>query len=302
MLRSSSMKWAMPVRRESCGVLDALVAELELQVREDRGQVGVAGALADAVHRALHEARALLDGGERVGDGALQVVVGVDPDRHVEGIDHRLRRLGDLERQARAVGVAERHVLRAGVGGRLQALQRVAGVVAVAVEEVLGVVDHTLARFGQVGDRVADHRQVLLAAHLGDLLEVEAPGLADQGHDRREAGGEQAQGLVLGRLRVAAPGHPEGADGGLPELDLGEHLEELELLGVGAREAGLDEVDAELVELGDHPDLLLRREGHALALHAVPQSRVVEEYLSHCCLLFEGERGTPERGRADRDR
>ena len=48
------------------------------QRRDDRDQVGVAAALAVAVDRALHEAGALLDRGEAVGDGALGVVVGVD--------------------------------------------------------------------------------------------------------------------------------------------------------------------------------------------------------------------------------
>ena len=284
MLSSSSTKWAIPVSRTSCSSVDAAVAHLQLQGGQDRGQVGVAGPLADAVHRALHEVRALLDGGQRVRDRALQVVVGVDTDRDVERLDHRPGRLGDLGGQAGAVRVAERDVLGAGLRGRLEALEGVARVVAVAVEEVLGVVDHPLARLHQVGDRVADHRQVLLAAHLGDLLEVQAPGLADQRHHRGEARGEQPQRLVLGGLGVAAPGHAEGTDGGLIELDVGEHLEQLELLRVRAREARLDEVDAELVELADHPHLLLRGQGHALALHAVAQSRVVEEYLSHRCL------------------
>ena len=47
--------------------------------------------------------------------------------------------------QAGAVGVAERHVLGPGGDRGAQALERVAGVVAVGVEEVLGVVDHPLA-------------------------------------------------------------------------------------------------------------------------------------------------------------
>src|SRR4051795_5529776 len=185
---------------------------------------------------------------------------------------------------AGAIRFAERDVLGPGIGRGAHAFQRVPGVVPVAIEEVLGVVDHALACVGEIRDRVSDHRQVLLAAHLGDLLEVEAPGLADQGHHGREAIGQQPQSFVLGRLGVPAPGHAEGADGGLLEIDFSQHLEELELLRVGPGEAGLDEVDAELVELGDHADLLLRGEGHALALHAVAQSRVVEEYLSHRCL------------------
>ena len=120
---------------------------------------------------------------------------------------------------------------------------------------------------------------------------MKAPGLPDESDHRRKAGCEQDERLVLGGLGVTAAGHPEGAHRSLPELDVGEHLEELELLRVGARETGLDEVDAELVELPDHPHLLLRGQGHALALHAVAQSRVVEQYLSHRFFLsFEGER------------
>ena len=144
----------------------ALVAELQLQGRQDRDQVGVAGALAVAVDRALHEPGAGADRGERVGDAAAGVVVGVDADPSPCAVlgDDRCGRLGDLVRQARAVGVAERQVLGPGLGGRAQALERVAGVVAPAVEEVLGVVDHPLARGAQEGDRLGDHRQVLLAA------------------------------------------------------------------------------------------------------------------------------------------
>jgi hypothetical protein len=156
---------------------------------------------------------------------------------------------------------------------------------------VLGVVEHPLSGFAEVGDRVADHRQVLFAAHLGHLLQVQSPGLPDQGDHRGEAGGEQLQGLVLGGFRVTPPGHPEGADHRLAELDLGQRLEELTLLRVRAREARLDEADPEIVELADDAHLLLGRERHALALHAVPQSRVVELYFSPLpCLRFRGER------------
>jgi hypothetical protein len=65
-----------------------LVAELELQRGDDRDEVRVARALADAVHRALHLRRALGDGGQRVRHAALEVVVAVDAD-------------GDLDRAAR---------------------------------------------------------------------------------------------------------------------------------------------------------------------------------------------------------
>src|SRR5262249_41243009 len=102
-----------------------------------------------------------------------------------------------------------------------------------------------------------------------------------QGDDWRDARRELLERLVLGRLDVPPARHAEGADLGLVELYVLERLEQLELLRVGAGEPGLDELDSQLVELADHSDLLLRGQGHALALHAVAQSRVVEEYLSH---------------------
>ena len=141
---------------------------------------------------------------------------------------------------------------------------------------MLGVVDDALALRAQKGDRVGDHAQVLLGIGVDHLLEVQLPGLADQRADRREALGRAAcsAGSSAGR-DVAAAGHAEGADRRVLEALALEQLEELRLLGVGAREAGLDEVDAEVVERMRDAQLLGRGQGHALALHAVAESRVV---------------------------
>jgi hypothetical protein len=140
---------------------------------------------------------------------------------------------------------------------------------------VLGVVDDALAGAREEGDRVADQREVLLGADPDDLLQVQPPRLADDGADRREAVGEDPQrGIVLGG-DVTAAGHAEGDDLGVLGLLLLEQCEELELFRVGRREAGLDEVDAELVELAHDAHLLGGGERHALALHAVAQGGVV---------------------------
>jgi hypothetical protein len=263
------------------------VAELELQARDDRHEVRVAGALADAVHGRLHLPRARLDGGEGVGHAALGVVVAVDADPHSGvGGDDRRDHLGgggtDLRGQGRAVGVAEHHRLGAGAGGRAQAGQRVAAVVAEAVEEVLGVVDHALALGDEERDRLGDHRQVLVARDAHDLLEVQPPRLADDRADGREGLGQRAQRRVLLGRHVAPARHPEGGDLGVGEALAGQQLEELEVLGVRAREAGLDEVDAELVQTVGDADLLAGRQRHPLPLHAVAQGRVVELDGAHC--------------------
>ena len=132
--------------REALG-REHLGAHLQLQVGDDRHEVGVAGPLADAVDRALHLRRAGFHGRERVRDRAAGVVVGVDPERRVgQRFAHDHERRAHLRRQRAAVGVAQHDALGAGAGGHAQALQRVAGVQREAVEEVLGVEQHALAR------------------------------------------------------------------------------------------------------------------------------------------------------------
>ncbi len=259
------------VRRE------AVVAELELQVRDDRREVGVAAALAVAVHRPLHVRRAGLDPGQRVRHATADVVVRVDAHAHAARRQRSrevARRLGDLPRQRPAVRVAQDDRLGAGLGGREHAAARVRRVVAPAVEAVLGVVDDAFALRDEERDRLRDHAQVLVALDPQHLVDVQAPRLPHDRHDGREAVGEHAQRRVVLRARVAAPGHPERDDLGGRERLAREQLEQLELLRVRSREACLDEVDAERVEPVRDAQLLLGGERHALALHAVAERRV----------------------------
>jgi hypothetical protein len=108
---------------------------------------------------------------------------------------------------------------------------------------------------------------------------VELPGLADEAAHGRERVGEQAQRGVVLRRDVAPARHAERHDLGVGERLALEQAEELLLLGVRRGEAGLDEVPAEPVDRVGHAQLLLHREGHALALHAVAQGRVEDLYL-----------------------
>ena len=137
---------------------------------------------------------------------------------------------------------------------------RVVGLRAPAVEEVLGIVDHALAGTAQELDRFRDHPQVLAAVNLDELLEVERPGLADDRADRRDRVRQQDQRRVLAGGHVTPAGHPERGDLRATEALRREQLEELPLLRVRCGEAGLDQLDAELVERVRHAQLLLCRE------------------------------------------
>ena len=81
---------------------------LQRQRRDQRHEIGVAAALAEAVQRALHLPRAGADGGERIGDRVVGVVVGVDAELFA-GNDARdlADDALDLVRQRAAVGVAQ---------------------------------------------------------------------------------------------------------------------------------------------------------------------------------------------------
>jgi len=105
---------------------------------------------------------------------------------------------------------------------------------------------------------------------------VQVPRLADDA-DRLAAACEQRRqaGVVLrGRILVTR-GTKGGDDSGL-QVEPVHTLEELDVLGVAAREAAFDEVNAEVVKPLHDAQLVLHREGHALALGAVAQCGVVE--------------------------
>ena len=189
---------------------------------------------------------------------------------------HRRDDRRDLGRQRAAVRVAQHDALGARVGGGAHAVERVRRVDVPAVEEVLGVEQRALALAGEEGDRLGDHREVLLAGDAHDLLDVQQARLADERDHRREALGEDPQALVGVGRQPAPAGHAEADDLAALEPLAGEQLEQLLLLGVRRREARLDQVDAEVVEPPHDAQLLLGGQAHAAAAHAVTQGGVVE--------------------------
>ena len=121
-------------------------AHLEDQGRDDRGQVGIAAAFAEAVDRALDLIDAAGDRQQGVGDGGFRVVVGVDAELDLcsvaveilfDPFDDRRQFMG----QGAAVGVAEDDGLRSAVDGPGQGRQGIVRIVLEAVEKMLGIVD-----------------------------------------------------------------------------------------------------------------------------------------------------------------
>ena len=153
---------------------------------------------------------------------------------------------GDFLGQGAAVGIAQDDPGRAGGRGRLDRPQRVIGVPLETVEEMLGVVNHFGHMRSAKGDRVADHPQVFVERDAQNIVHVQVPALP---HDRDRGRARADQGLhpliVLGG-DVAAPGHPEGRDFRVLQIQVADRAEVGRVLGVGKRIAALDIVESQL--------------------------------------------------------
>ena len=277
----------------------------ELERRDDADEVGVAAALAVAVDGALHLAGAGLDRHQAVGHGAVAVVVGVDADDGTGRAAATSRTTSATNGGRLAPLVSHRQTTAAPASAAARrAAQRVVRVVALGVEEVLGVVDHALAlrRRGSATESAIMRRfssrltrSTLLRCRPQVLPTMATVGVKTSASTRR---------LVVGLGRHAlAPRHAEGDELRVaPAARRAMRSEELELLGVRGREAALDEVDAELVELERDAHLLVDRDGHALLLHAVAQRGVVELYLPRpwASSLERGRRRAPPPSRPTR--
>src|SRR5690606_7917328 len=143
-------------------------------------------------------------------------------------------------------------------------------------EEVLGVVDDPPIARAQEGHALLDHLEVAVEVGAQDLADLERGALAEDGaHGGARVDERRELGVVLGGDAGAA----RGAEGGdlrrLPRHGPGA-LEELYVLRVRAGPAALDELHAERVETRRDTQLVLDRDGEALALRSVAQGRVVD--------------------------
>ena len=94
MTAETSLEARISMRRVDVGVVGQHVAA-RLDRHHDLFQRGVAGALAEAVDRALDLARAADHAGERVGDRQAEVVVAVGREDRLVGVRHPLEQHPD---------------------------------------------------------------------------------------------------------------------------------------------------------------------------------------------------------------
>ena len=256
-----------------CG--DGSLAHLQRDIRNHTDEITVAGALAVAVDGALHLRRAGVHGNQRIGHAEADVVVGVNADVAGKFLARGGGDGGHFARQRTAVRVTQHHKIRPGLLRRKPCCHRIFGVVLVAVERVLCVVDDFLPLLFQEPNRVGDHRQILLRSGAQYLFHVQQPRLAKESDHRCLSGDEQVDlRVVLGGDFLAARRTESGNLGVLP-LALGRLFEKLDVLRVAPRPTALHVMHTKVVQLFGYTQLVRNRETHAFALRAVTQCRVI---------------------------
>ena len=90
----------------------ALVTQFQLQVRDNRREVGVTSALAQTIQRSLHMTCTAQHSSHRVGDGTTGVIVAVNADRDIvaDMAFHLCHDLLHFVRKASTIGIAQHQV------------------------------------------------------------------------------------------------------------------------------------------------------------------------------------------------
>ena len=145
----------------------AVYTVFQLEVRDDRAQVGIPAALAVAVEGALNVRRAGLHGNQRVSHGKLGIVVRVDANPGLgESLSDRVHGLRKHVGQRAAICVAQHQRDRPGRRRRLKRGKGVRRIGPESVEEMFRVIDHAKALCPQIADRIGDHGQVFVQGRL----------------------------------------------------------------------------------------------------------------------------------------
>src|SRR5581483_7262396 len=158
---------------------------------------------------------------------------------------------------------------------------RIQGVVAirrVAVEEMLGIVDHFFAVILQVADGLGDDFEVFFQRDTERALHVKVPALAE---DRNCGRAGFDQGLHVAVLVDPVLGKARGTEGGEARVRELQFLrgarEEFLVFRIGTRPAAFNIIDSQLIQFLRNDELVIHGERDGLALRAVPESGIERE-------------------------
>src|ERR1700735_4432854 len=144
----------------------------------------------------------------------------------------------------------------------------------VAVEEVVGIVDHFLAMVLQVTDRFRDDGQVFVFGDAERARNMQVPALAEYSNDTGSGIDQLTDVAVfLNRISREAP-RPEPSKLCMLQLQAARLPEELFVFGIGTRPSAFNVINTELIEFPGNQDLVLDRKRDGFPLRAVPESGI----------------------------
>ena len=166
---------------------------LQHQRRDDRYQIGVAAALADAIQRALHMANAGIDGCERIGNRLFRIIVCVNAEMVARDmLRHRPNDFRHFRWLRAAIGVAKNDPASAGAVGRLSTGKRIFRIGLVAIEEMLAIDDGFLARLDGSFNGSVDRLEIFLVRAAERYAHMIVPALTDETNRIRRRANEGA--------------------------------------------------------------------------------------------------------------
>ena len=267
-------RYACQLRLGNACFVTAFVGLFQQKRRDQRGQVGIAAALAQTVQRALHLPRPGVDRGQRIRHRRPGIVMAMDAEviaRHPRG-DHGGGDRAHFGGQGAAVRVAQDHPARASLIGRAATGQRIVGVRLVAVKEMLGVKQRLAPLGHHMGDRSANVFKVFLqrdAKRGSHMVIMRLAHQTDRGRGRIH---HRRQHVIIRGRASGAFRHAKGGEG---RPRFGPRVKEIAVGRVRPGPATLDVIDADLVQRLSNRDLFRHRELHALGLLTVAQGGVV---------------------------
>ena len=225
----------------------AAIGVFQKQGRNQRGQIGIAAALAQTIERALNMARARIYRGQTARNGGFGVIMGMNAQtipRHARG-DYRPRDLANLIRQSAAIRITQNDPPRPRRMRRVNGGQCIILVGLIAIKEMFCIKQRLAPCFHEMGDGGADIFKVFFKADPKSLGHMEIMGFAHQTNRSRARIHHARQNIIIRGRAACAFGHTKGRHG---RARVRHRFEKGTVRGVGARPAPFDIIHPQIIE------------------------------------------------------
>ena len=151
----------------------ASAVHLQCQIRDDGNEIGIPAPFSISVDRSLNLGASFADRRKRVGDRAFRIVVRMDPEGDIHFFPDIADDLCNLPRHGSPVRVAQHDDLGTPLPGGGESRPCILRVGFVAIEEMLGVIEHSSSLFNEKSGALLDNAQILLRCGSENLAYME---------------------------------------------------------------------------------------------------------------------------------